>query len=728
MSAESRAENTQSGQAPTGILIVDDDLPFRAFIATLLTNRGFKVFEARTTREGEQVLAHANPALILVDYRLPDMDGVSWIGKLRGENIETPIIFISGQWCDHRTFNWLRNILKVSLVMQKPIAAEVFMEVIEGLLPAAVKNVMGAGASANFRQECEKLLAEFPTSQMAFSEVENLLALHQPETLLYEKLKNLRNKLELEATIAAARLSYLRELNAVWQELTQTARNYRLNPQDKQFLVDCRGICHKVRGTAGSFDLFHIVNVVNKLEDLLVGVDPRAGETELEILWSEVFRVLGEGDMAIMDGLEQYQSSDSGRAQELRFLAVDGDGVREALSAYESVANLRIVTSKMDALNQLTRMHFDAVLVTEPFASDPDLLAFCRDLRLSAPNPSLPLLLVAGGDIPFTPAEISYAGFSDVLSFQPNTDDLLLTVEELADFSTRTKLRVLVVDDDPHLTDLVARILRLEGYYVQTLNEPIHILEALEECQPEAVILDVIMPGLSGYDVCREIRNQEKWKHVPILFLTAKSNQEGRALAFRAGGDDLIGKPVVREELIGRVRAYAERTRLKVSQVERDQLTNLLTRSAFKVQAEDRLKECLALNVPFTLALISIDTRSSLDPEHTLATMEASLTASLGAIIRGRFEPSVLKARFAERVFALGFPDLSRAQVESLLELLRLEIAEADLGHDTGHGGAVFVTAGLAEVAGSVVALEDLHSAAAQELIQAMKQKLFTRG
>jgi DNA-binding response OmpR family regulator len=85
------------------------------------------------------------------------------------------------------------------------------------------------------------------------------------------------------------------------------------------------------------------------------------------------------------------------------------------------------------------------------------------------------------------------------------------------------------------------------------LNEPIRIIQALERCQPEVVVLDVIMPGLSGYDVCREIRKHERWRSLAVLFLTAKSNQEGRALAFRAGGDDLIAKPVLKEELIARV-------------------------------------------------------------------------------------------------------------------------------------------------------------------------------
>ena len=74
---------TGSNNRSEGILIVDDDAGFRAYVTSLLTGRGYKLFEARNVQFAEEILASVNPKLIIVDYKLPDMDGVTWIGQLR---------------------------------------------------------------------------------------------------------------------------------------------------------------------------------------------------------------------------------------------------------------------------------------------------------------------------------------------------------------------------------------------------------------------------------------------------------------------------------------------------------------------------------------------------------------------------------------------------------------------------------------------------------------------
>ena len=113
------------------ILIVDDDEAFRNLVIRLLSQRGFEVFEARSTRDANHILANNKFVLLIVDYKLPDIDGMTWIQQLRDRNITVPIAFCSGIWCDQSTFNWLRNILRVALVLNKPIDPQLFVEVIE---------------------------------------------------------------------------------------------------------------------------------------------------------------------------------------------------------------------------------------------------------------------------------------------------------------------------------------------------------------------------------------------------------------------------------------------------------------------------------------------------------------------------------------------------------------------------------------------------------------------
>lgn len=734
------------------ILIVDDDQAFRAFVSALLSRRGFKVWEARCVRDAEQVLAASKPRLIIVDYMLPDMDGVTWIGKLRDAGNETPIAFISGHWCDRSTFNWLRNILKVSLVLQKPVLPEIFVEVIDSILPQAdyqppeteyVDHSSGQFPGRPVSRvsmidiECENIRQDYPNSELAKAELARLGNLEsQPESVLFNKLTQLRKMLEVEETINVARANYIVELKVTWATLTALLRSIKDDPQAARKVEDVLAITHKIKGTAGSFQLVTVAKCSERLESITKAYDPNASETESELIWSEVFRILADGELALIDAQQKYGApSPEAEQYRTRLLAVtDNDGALK-LEAFQKAADLSISSSHASALTALSRSSFDAVLVAEPFASKPDLFEFCRDMRLAASNPALPLLMVSDlqaqtqGNANLVPAKISYAGFSEVLPLEPSESELRDALIEVTDLSFLSKPKVLVVDDDSALTDFVSRILSLEGYNVETLNEPIGIIQALERCQPEVVVLDVIMPGLSGYDVCREIRKHERWRSLAVLFLTAKSNQEGRALAFRAGGDDLIAKPVLKEELIARVSSYAERTRLRRDQHDRDRLTQLLSREGFVAEVEPRLKECISIELPFTLALVSIDDFDELGEKFGSVVAE-SVICALGALIRGRFEPSVIKARWVERVFVLAFPDLNIDQAGELVTLLEQEFSEIEFSADDDDDRGdctvfrVSLTAGFASAPEHGIQFSQVRDHCTKDLIARLRAKV----
>src|SRR5271163_99223 len=122
-------------QTSRSVLVIDDDSFFRELIAGLLAPRGYEILEARSGQVANQILSSVRPVMVIVDYRLPDIDGMTWIQQFRDAGFNLPVVFISGTFCDARTFSWLRNILKVSLVLQKPISEDLFLQQLEGLLP-----------------------------------------------------------------------------------------------------------------------------------------------------------------------------------------------------------------------------------------------------------------------------------------------------------------------------------------------------------------------------------------------------------------------------------------------------------------------------------------------------------------------------------------------------------------------------------------------------------------
>src|ERR1700678_1233484 len=100
------AENT--------ILILDDDGYFRSLIVELLSSHGYSVTEARSASEASQIVESNTPFLAIVDYKLPEMDGITWITKIKEAGHNFPVVFLSGSWCDSNTFHKLRNVLRVS--------------------------------------------------------------------------------------------------------------------------------------------------------------------------------------------------------------------------------------------------------------------------------------------------------------------------------------------------------------------------------------------------------------------------------------------------------------------------------------------------------------------------------------------------------------------------------------------------------------------------------------
>jgi two-component system, OmpR family, response regulator len=120
-----------------------------------------------------------------------------------------------------------------------------------------------------------------------------------------------------------------------------------------------------------------------------------------------------------------------------------------------------------------------------------------------------------------------------------------------------TPIRVLVVDDEPSLAELLASVLRYEGWETRTAGDGISAVRAAREFQPDAVVLDVMLPDFSGLEVLRRVRAGQP--NVCVLFLTARDAVEDRVAGITAGGDDYVTKPFSLEEVLARLRGLLRR-------------------------------------------------------------------------------------------------------------------------------------------------------------------------
>jgi DNA-binding response OmpR family regulator len=115
----------------------------------------------------------------------------------------------------------------------------------------------------------------------------------------------------------------------------------------------------------------------------------------------------------------------------------------------------------------------------------------------------------------------------------------------------------LVIDDEPHVAELVSDVLKAEGFSVTTAGDGMAAMRRARATQPDVVVLDVGLPGLDGFEVCRALRKETS---APILFLTARGEEIDRVVGLELGADDYIAKPFSPRELVARVRAVMRRS------------------------------------------------------------------------------------------------------------------------------------------------------------------------
>jgi two-component system phosphate regulon response regulator PhoB len=148
------------------------------------------------------------------------------------------------------------------------------------------------------------------------------------------------------------------------------------------------------------------------------------------------------------------------------------------------------------------------------------------------------------------------------------------------------KKKILVVDDEPDVTDLVAYHLKAKGFHVESLNDATASIAAARAGQPDLVILDIMMPDLSGIQVCRILRADPKLARVPIIFLTAKAEAHDRIEGLESGADDYLSKPFSPKELVLRVESILRRVgapgtpvaaRLRVGEIQLDSESHRVT-------------------------------------------------------------------------------------------------------------------------------------------------------
>ena len=253
-----------------------------------------------------------------------------------------------------------------------------------------------------------------------------------------------------------------------------------------------------------------------------------------------------------------------------------------------------------------------------------------------------------------------------------------LFTRRLRQLLERTKAeppRVLSVEDDPDQAAFVKAVLEAAGYVVKVCPDPARFEAEATAFDPDLVLMDIVLPGVSGYDLARFLRQNEKYAALPVVFLTAESKAQARLETIRAGGDDHLVKPVAPAVLLSTVAARVERARFLKSLLGRDGLTGLLNHTAFLESARMALlRQARTPGKGASFILIDLDFFKAVNDRHGHPAGDRVL-ASMGALLRRRVRGSDLVGRIGGEEFAVVLEDLTEEEAERLMTRVLEEFA-----------------------------------------------------
>ncbi len=253
--------------------------------------------------------------------------------------------------------------------------------------------------------------------------------------------------------------------------------------------------------------------------------------------------------------------------------------------------------------------------------------------------------------------------------------------------------RILVVDDNPLNLRMLADWLATEHYVVNTATDGFEALAKIAAERPDIVLLDVVMPELNGFEVCRRIKADPTMADIPVIMVTALSDVDDLVRGFDAGAEDFVTKPFNFDALMARVRSQLRRKRQYERIVEEalvDPLTCAFNRRYFDAHAPRMAARCRAARNPVAVLMIDVDNLKQINDARGHSAGDRVLKEVVDRFTSA-LRPSDLVARMGGDEFVVVMPETDQDAALQIAERLRSRIGDTPV-----EGVAVTVSVGAA--------------------------------